>query len=157
MNSRVTQFAFLFLFVISIFTACKKEDEWARINAINPEATVANQLNEIVGADNSCLLMTNNKSEIKVIFSSENFAAVDNCNEVPDIDFSNSTLIIGKVEILSISDKIGGVSLSLLNSTYKIEVTLDRCAECEEGTGYAYFWRLFPKMELGYNLELDIN
>lgn len=145
------------IFLLSVICfGCEKDDEWSQISALNPDAGITAQLDAIVSADNDCLLMTSEPRQIKAIFASGSFTSVDNCNDTPDIDFSNSTLVVGKIDILSISDKIGSVSLSKLNTTYKIDIVLDRCSECEQGTGFAYFWKLYPKMELGSKLEMYV-
>jgi hypothetical protein len=154
-NHKIHIVSLIFLLTVISF-ACEKDDDWQQISALSPDAGIAAQLDAIVSEDNDCLLMTSDARQIKAIFASGNFTSVDNCNDTPDIDFSNSTLVVGKIEILSISDEIGSVSLSKLNTTYRIDVVLERCSECEQGTGFAYFWKLYPKMELGSKLELFV-
>lgn len=149
----------LILLVAVICFACGEDDpEWQTVNEINPiNPNLAAVLDDIISKDNDCLTLTSDGNQIRAIFAESNFSVLDNCNDVPDIDFSNATLVAGKVELLSTNAKIGSVNCTKLGSKYRIEVVLEQCDQCTEEVGFKYFWRLYPKFETDSNLEFDVN
>ena len=140
-----------------IFTACEKESEWVQINSVSAGAELNTHLDSIISAENSCLINFNNENVLHAIYSNNKIGEIDNCHEVSAIDFSSYTLIVGKVQVYSISDKIGFVNLNSKDNNYKIEVVIDKCTACYGAIGSLYFWRLYPRLKMGANFELDVN
>jgi hypothetical protein len=149
----------IFIALLAVFTiiGCEKEDEWTRIEYIKIENSIALQLDSIFSDDNNCLTMIEDKSQLRAVFSSGIFNDLDNCHENPKIDFNEYTLLVGKVHVYSISDKVASVNLSMHGNNYKVEVLIDKCTDCYGAIGYIYFWEVFPKLEAGYNYELIVN
>ena len=79
------------------------------------------------------------------------------CHEFSEINFSNYTLIVGKVQVYSISDAIASINLNSKDNSYKVEIVIDKCTECYGAIGSLYFWKLFPKLNTGYNFEMVVN
>jgi hypothetical protein len=152
-NHKIRFVSLMFLLAVICF-ACEKDDpEWVQINAVDVDDNLAAELNSTFSEANDCLVLTGDKSQMKVLFSKENFQELDTCQTVPVIDFDSYTLIGGKINVTSTSDEIASINLSLLDNTYKVEVILDRCSDCDEPHGFLYFWEVFPKLEYGYNYE----
>lgn len=147
----------IFLLTVICFGCGEDDPQWSQINAVTVDGSLAAELNSTFSEANDCLVLTGNTSQMKVLFSTDNFQALDNCNTVPVIDFDKYTLIGGRINVTSTSDEIGSVNLSLLDNSYKVEVTLDRCTDCDEPHGFLYFWKVFPKLEYGYNYDFDVN
>lgn len=158
MTHKLVRFFLVSILFAFAFVSCSDDDDdWQQINALSPDANVAAQLDAIISADNECLIMTNNTRQIKLIYAAASFSSLDNCNDVPNIDFENSTLVVGKIEVISMSDNIGSINLSRLGNSYQMDVKLERCAECEGGSGFKYFWKLYPKLEMGTVPNLTVN
>jgi len=157
MQGKTINFTFLILLFVILNVSCGEDDlQWTQINAVTMDGSLVAELNSTFSEANDCLILTGNSSQMKVLFSNENFQALDNCNTVPVIDFDQYTLIGGRINVTSTSNEIASVNLSLLDNKYKVEVNLGACTECEPH-GFIYFWRVFPKLEYGYTYDFDVN
>lgn len=141
MKYGISHFTIVLILVFFTLISCQKEDEWISIAAVKTDNQLTEQLDSIFSADNNCLKMVESKSQLYALFSSNNFKELDDCHQTPEINFNDYTLIAGKVQVSSISDKIASIELTSKNSTYKVEVIIDNCAECYGGFGYLYFWK----------------
>ncbi len=83
---------------------------------------------------------------------------IDSCSIIPEIDFDEFTLIVGKFMVSSISDSISNITLSSNNTTkYILEVSIYKPDGRYAAIGQLYFWRLYPKLESENDFELLIN
>ena len=157
MKSKILHFTSILLLTIFTIMSCQKEDEWVGIEGLNTESHIAEQLDSIFSHDNDCLTMIEDKGQLRAIFGSNNFQELDNCHQTPEINFNEHTLIVGKIQVFSISDDIASINLSSKNNKYKVEVLIDKCTECYSAIGYLYFWKVYPKLKPGYSYELVVN
>jgi hypothetical protein len=142
---------------IFIFASCQKDNECLQINSAEPEKELSEYLDSIFTRHNNCLTNFENDTLFHFIFSSNNFENIDNCHRISQVDFNNYTLVVGKVQVSSISDKLESINLSSKNKGYKVKISIDKCTECYAAIGYLYFWKLYPKLNSNYNCELVVN
>ena len=151
----------LFLLTLSLFltmATCEKEDEWIQIESYNPDKQLGILLDSIFSQKNNCLLNFQADNVFHAIFSNSDFMEIDSCNNIPEIDFNEYTLIIGKIMVSSISDSISNITLSSNNtSKYELEVFIYKPDGRYAAIGQLYFWRLYPKLESENDFELLIN
>lgn len=159
MKTTIFKISFIFLFLSLIGPGCEKEDdEWIEINPSNQTTGTANQLDIIFSEDNNCLLNFQGDTVLHTVFVPTTFMGMDNCNNIPEIDFGAYTLIAGKIMVASISDHISAITLTSNRAKdgYKLNVSIDKCDGCYAAIGYLYFWRLYPKLNSEYNFELVV-
>lgn len=157
MKTTILKISFIFLFLSLMGAGCEKEeDEWIVINSSTQNTGIVNQLDIIFSEDNRCLLNFQKDTVLHTIFAHNAFMGMDNCNSIPDIDFGAYTLIAGKIMVASLSDHISAITLTSnrAKNGYNLDVSIDKCDECYGAIGYLYFWRLYPKLNSKYNLEL---
>lgn len=155
---------FLFLLLVSTF-CCSKENhepkaEWIVIDSIMPGAEIADKLNEIFYEGwhkNECLLIDMD-SILYPVFNMDEFANTDTCSDIPEIDFENLTLTIGGFTSPDDPNNISGIKLTVneAKEIYSYEISMDTCEYCYHVFGYNYFWRIYPKLNPGYQFQLII-
>jgi len=150
----------LSLCVVLLGAGCEKDDnlegEWIQIDSLMPDTQISGQLSSIFTENNNCLLNFQEDTVCHVIFNQEELKEIDTCNIIPDIDFEKYTLVVGKVMVPGMVSSISKVLL-VYNSAkdmYKIEVSIDECEECYTVIGYLYFWRVYSRIESGYDFKL---
>jgi len=151
--------AFVLLFALMGAGCEKDENEWIQIDPLVANAQLNTQLDLAFSKNNDCLLNFYKKdTDLFPIFSNEDLLKIDDCNTIPEINFSNNTLITGKIMVPSMPYSISTITLTsnIAKSTYKLEVLIDKCNECYPTIGYLYFWRLYPKLNSKYKFELSI-
>ena len=148
-------FIFLVLCIL-IMSSCQKENEWVQIDSIQADLELTDYLDSIFSEQNSCLTIFDNDTLFHVIFSSDDIKSIDNCNEFSEVDFKEYTMIVGKIMVSSISDKLGPINLSSDSNKYLLEVSIDKCTECYAAIGYLYFWELYPKLNAQNNFEMIV-
>lgn len=147
----------IFILAIIMFVSCEKESEWVKIDSVDAGIELSEHLDSIFSEQNSCLVNFDNENIIHAVYSANNIGNIDTCHEFSEINFSNYTLIVGKVQVYSISDAIASINLNSKDNSYKVEIVIDKCTECYGAIGSLYFWKLFPKLNTGYNFEMVVN
>lgn len=150
------------LFVVLLGAGCEDDEaegEWSQIDSIMPDTQLSIQLSSIFSENNDCLKAFQNDTVYIVLYSQKELAEIDTCNIIPDIDFDEYTLIVGKVKVPGMVSSISNITLlhSDPKNRYKLEIVVDDCEECYTAIGYLFFWRLYPKLETGHDFELFIN
>jgi len=147
------------LLIFLVLSGCSdSNDDWTQIDPLQPNIEVSKQLDTIISENNICLCNFH-ESSYHVIFNNKYFMVLDTCNEIPEIDFKNSTLIAGRIGVLSVSDRIADIILTSHNNEqyYDLTILLDKCVECYLGAGYIYYWVLFPKLNADYSFYMSVN
>lgn len=158
MKSKVLKLSTIVLLYAFIGVGCQKEEaEWEQINPINPDANLNEQLDSMFSKENNCLINFEEDTIIYTIFSEADYNEIDSCNDISGINFEDYTLIVGKIKVASISDEISSIILTSNNSSYLIEVSIDKCVECWGAIGYIYFWRLYPKLQTEFETSLSVS
>lgn len=148
----------IFFFGMITFTAfgCDKEE----VNS-DPEELPITIVRGLSVCGDSCYLKDSwGKNAFFVINNQMEFESRFECRlgyELPDIDFSNKTLLAG-------SQLVGGICASILDQQvtkyanmklieYKINVKQGGFAEI----GSAYYHALIPKISSDYNVKIEVN
>lgn len=112
----------------------------------HPRSFVLN--NNLSDDENPCIAI-NNKEEFEKAYTGD--------SPLPNIDFSNYTLIIGKIE-LNANIKIDNMSIRINNKKAAIDIN---CIIDNKGTYIAiiddhYYWNLFPKFFVS-EITVEVN
>ena len=158
MKSKILKLSSIVLLLLFIGAGCQdNEIELIRIDSINTNAQISEHLDSIFSRNNNCLLNFEKDTLINTIFGFADFNEIDNCHDISEIEFDNYNLIVGKIKVASVSDKISSIVLTSNNSNYIIEVSIDKCVECWGAIGYIYFWRLYPKLQSEFEIKFSVN
>lgn len=157
MKHKILILSTIILVFAFISAGCQKDDEWVQIDPISPRTQIRVHLDSIFSKNNNCLLNFEGDTLIHTILSYADFKEIDSCHDISEIDLDDYTLIVGKIKVSSISDKISSIILTSDNSDYIIEASIDKCVECYWAIGYLYFWRLYPKMQSEFEIKFSVN
>ncbi len=145
------------LCVVLLGAGCdEKEDEIINIEPVTPDTSTEAQLNIIFSDDNDCLVGFKLDSICELLYNQEELEETDTCNSIPLIDFDEYSLIAGKVMVPGMVSTISDIKLAYNGSEerYKLEIFVNECDECYDVIGYLFFWRLYPKLEAGYDFDV---
>ena len=161
MNPKKSKLLAIFLLLLPLCVVllggCKKgEGESIQIDSLTLDEKTDIQLNSIISKNNNCLLNFQKDIVSHVIFNQSELNKLDNCNSIPEIDFSKYTLIVGKIMVSSISDNISAITLTSneTKATYNLEVSISEPDGCYAAIGHLYFWRIYPKLNAKYDFRL---
>lgn len=156
-NRKFLEFVITVMLVVLIGVGCREVDDGQiQIEPQMPSAQVVENLDSIFSSSNKCLSGFNEDTVLYTVFSHTQLESFDDCQDFSEIDFSEFTLVVGKITVSSISDSISTVTLTLNDNKYKVEVTINKCEECYAAIGSLYFWRLYPKLQTKFDIELVV-
>ena len=112
----------------------------------HPRSFVLN--NNLSDDENPCIAI-NNKEEFEKAYTGD--------SPLPNIDFSNYTLIIGKIE-LNANIKIDNMSIRINNKRAAIAINciIDSKGAYTANELYYYYWNLFPKFFVS-EITVEVN
>jgi hypothetical protein len=163
MKTAILKMGFIFLFLSLTGAGCEDNEnnggEWIKIGSLTTDVQLSTQLDVIFSEDNECLQNFQEDTLLHTFFTRNDVMEIDNCNTIPEIDFDKYTLIGGKIMVSSISDQISAINLTSndIKGKYKIEVSIYEPDGRYAAIGYFYFWRLYPKLESKYQIELSVD
>lgn len=159
MKAIIKKISLIFLLFILVGVGCEKEEgEWIKIDSLTLNEETDIQLNSIFSSNNNCLFNFQKDTVFHVIFNQNELRKFDNCNSVPEIDFSKYTLIVGRVMVSSISDNISSIELNLNknNASYNLKVSIFEPEGRYGAIGYLYFWKVYPQLETTFDFKLSV-
>ncbi|MBW8332309.1 MAG: hypothetical protein K0M40_09845 [Prolixibacteraceae bacterium] len=157
MKATIKKISLMFLLFSLMGVGCEKEEgEWIQIDSLTLNEETDIQLNSIFSSNNNCLLNFQKDTIYHVIFNQNELRKFDNCNSIPEIDFSKYTLIAGRVMVSSISDNISSIILTSNknNASYNLKVSILEPQGRYGAIGYLYFWKVYPRLETIFEFKL---
>lgn len=158
-----TKYLIVLMLCLALFeTGCENyenEGEWFQIDSLMPDIPVSLQLSSIFIENENCLIDFQQDTVFKVFYSQQELVDIDTCNIIPEIDFNKYSLIAGKIMVPGMVSNISNITLTYNNSEerYSFELLVDECEECYAAIGFLLFWRLYPKLNIGYDVDVFID
>lgn len=160
MKIKILKLSIIILLLSLMGVGCERDNGvWIQIDSLEPNKEIKTNLNSIFTDNNECLLNFQEDTVFNVFYSQDELKKIDTCNTIPEINFNEYTLIVGKVMVSSISDSITSIILTsnTTKARYNLEISIHEPVGRYGAIGYLYFWRLYPKLESDYNIKLFIN
>jgi hypothetical protein len=156
-------YSLLLAFCVALFGAgCNNEDdgdEWIKVEPIIPNISISAKLDSIFLEGNDCLIDFQKDTVYNILFSQKELIEINKCNTMPNINFDEYSLVVGIVKVSSISDSISAIVLNSneIKDVYNLEVSIHEPEGRYGAVGFLYFWRLYPKLNSGYEKKIIIN
>ncbi len=169
-NLKKLLFTECLLLSIMVFGCTKENDDWLFIKEEVLDKNISTKLDDIFSKDNLTIVEyfddinigTNNSSlydpQVSTINSKDEFMKFNNGEEELNIDFSEYTLIFGKIIIPSISNSLSSKTLYYndFRRNYKFELNVYRPQIGFTLVGEIYFWSIYQKLNPSYALNIEI-
>lgn len=156
-------YSLLLAFCVALLGAgCNNEDdgdEWIKVEPIIPNISISAKLDSIFLEGNDCLIDFQKDTVYIILFSQKELIEINKCNTMPNINFDEYSLVVGIVKVSSISDSISAIVLNSneIKDVYNLEVSIHEPEGRYGAVGFLYFWRLYPKLNSGYEKNIIIN
>jgi hypothetical protein len=147
------------IITLNVIKGNTQECEWEIIDPVKINDTfkmsldsVFSESNELVkGLPDSVVFIINDKESLLKI--------CDNSEVCSQIDFDNQSILWGKLQTSSISDKIVQNRLSVCSDRplYKLEIVVEKCTECYWAISTLYYWGIYQEKMDEENILLSIN
>ena len=154
--------------------SCESEDppadEWVEVYPVCPNDSLKTVLDSIFYIKRGGariypeqgfiqLMYPEIESKVFMINSKEEFLTLGFIAEVPDINFSNYTLVCAIIVTSSVSNIVEEVTLYENNAqqAYKSQPTVFNPINAFFGRGFFSYWHLYPKLNADYTLIQEVH